>query len=157
MGHRMVHFLFSLIPAWRHNGRGSNLQTKFNILRSCRNRSQMTKFTPALRHGIILRDVGHRGWPCDVIACSNLKMDFTIEFFVIKIPRVSIFSNLCHFSTKLLTLTTLTTPGSAVDPNGINFNGHIFSRSSRFFGKSAKCFVSLYVTSENLFPLNLCL
>ena len=35
---------------------------------------------------------------------------------------------------------------------GINFRGYKFSRISRFFGKSAKCFVRFFVTRENFIP-----
>ena len=36
---------------------------------------------------------------------------------------------------------------------GINFRGYKFSRISRFFGKSGKCFVRFSVTRENFHPV----
>ena len=55
------------------------------------------------------------GRPYGDITCSTLKMDITIEFLVIKIPRVSIFSNLCRFATEFFTLATF---GSTLDSGG---------------------------------------
>ena len=57
------------------------------------------------------------GRPYGEITCPNLKMDITIELLVIKIPGVSIFSNLCRFAIELLTLTTFgSMPGPGIWP-----------------------------------------
>ena len=57
----------------------------------------------------------HGSQPYGDITCSNLKMDITIEFRVIKIPGVSIFRNLSRFAIELLTLTTFgSMPGPGI-------------------------------------------
>ena len=48
--------------------------------------------------------------------------------------------------------TTLQPENEIMYLKGIHFRGYIFSRISRFFGESAKCFVRLFVTRENFIP-----
>ena len=70
--------------------------------------------------GVFWVNAGPRGRPYGDITCSTLKMDITIEYLVIKIPRVSMFSYLCRFVTELLTLTTFgSMPGSWIWPYGV--------------------------------------
>ena len=62
-------------------------------------------------------NAGFRGRAYGDITCSNLKMDITIEFRIIKIPGVSIFSDLCRFAVELLLLTTFgSMPGPGIWP-----------------------------------------
>ena len=52
-------------------------------------------------------NAGPRGRPnSDITRSTSLTMDITIEFLIIKIPRVSIFSDLCRVVNELLTLAT---------------------------------------------------